>query len=271
MRGRARPPHSWGYCPAPSPSPRHPAGPLPVGARKPRTKRPHLSYASLDDALGFLLERTSSRLRHAFPETGNAFVVRAARHLGCGARVRFSPAGSIRGAAWRSRAPPVRWPRSSALCFDDRRWNLLIFVHPACPCSRASIDELAYVMARCGDKTAAHAVLVVPERTPEGWSLSEVERQLAAVPKLRSWVDKGAIEADRFRVATSGHVLLYDRQGRLVFSGGITPARGHVGQSYGRDALLAHVGAGGALQPSSPVFGCQLTRPQSITKEEPPR
>ena len=36
-----------------------------------------------------------------------------------------------------------------------------------------------------------------------------------------------------------GHVLLYDKNGALVFSGGVTPARGHEGDSIGNSMILA--------------------------------
>jgi hypothetical protein len=165
-------------------------------------------------------------------------------------------------------APQKRWPRSSALVLDERRSNLLIFLHPACPCSQASIEELAYVMARSRGRVRAQAVLVVPETVPKRWALGKLEKQLSELPDLVVRRDTGGTEQKRFGAATSGHVLLYDNRGRLVFSGGITPARGHVGPSYGRDALVAYLQSNSSEQPASPVFGCPLTTPRSAVSKE---
>jgi hypothetical protein len=74
-------------------------------------------------------------------------------------------------------------------------------------------------------------------------------------------IDEGGAEARRFGAATSGQALLYDAAGRLVFSGGITPARGHSGDSAGRDAIIRWVERGTAPQKSAFVFGCSLHDP----------
>ncbi len=167
-------------------------------------------------------------------------------------------------------APQKRWPRSSALVLDERRCNLLIFLHPACPCSQASIEELAYVMARSRGRVRAQALLVVPETIPKRWALGKLENQLSELRDLGVRRDTGGVEQRRFGAATSGHVLLYDCRGRLVFSGGITPARGHVGPSYGRDALLAYLERESNDRAASPVFGCPLTAPRlAVSKELP--
>src|SRR4051794_743764 len=37
---------------------------------------------------------------------------------------------------------PALWPTSSSLQIDSTRLNLIMFLHPHCPCSRNSVDEL---------------------------------------------------------------------------------------------------------------------------------
>ena len=53
----------------------------------------------------------------------------------------------------------------------------------------------------------------------------------ASIPDVRIVLDKNAREARRFGVLASGHVLLYGTNGVLLFNGGITPARGRVGET----------------------------------------
>jgi hypothetical protein len=80
--------------------------------------------------------------------------------------------------------------------------------------------------------------------------------------------DGGGVEARRFRVATSGHVLLYDVRGLLIFSGGITAARGHRGDSYGRAAVHDRILNPEGTRSGSPVFGCPLAAPRSTVSQE---
>jgi hypothetical protein len=158
-------------------------------------------------------------------------------------------------------APPGRWPAGGALRLDGRRPTLLIFVHPRCPCSRASLAELAQVLDRCGGRVAARAVMFRPRGARTDWLPSDIAAALADQAGLRVEPDPGGEEARRFGVVTSGHVLLYDRRGDLIFSGGITPGRGEQGDNLGRAALLGEIMGGDGGQPASPVFGCSLATP----------
>ena len=66
------------------------------------------------------------------------------------------------------------------------------------------------------------------------------------------------VESGRFGAATSGQVLLYDPKGQLMFAGGLTPDRGHLGDSPGRQRILSLVKTGAADAKESLVFGCPL-------------
>src|SRR5207302_1046515 len=44
--------------------------------------------------------------------------------------------------------PPSHWPEDSRIERSPSRPTLVTFVHPHCPCSRASLEELDRVMAR---------------------------------------------------------------------------------------------------------------------------
>ena len=160
--------------------------------------------------------------------------------------------------------PTDRWPKESRIRFDATRPNLLIFLHPRCPCSRASLAELARIVARGRDRLTARAVLLEPSGAPEGWADSDIAREAAAIPGVLTFRDEGGDEARRFGAATSGHVMLYDAAGRLQFSGGITPARGHEGDSLGRDAVIDLIDTDASTsRPCSPVFGCPLATPRT--------
>lgn len=158
-------------------------------------------------------------------------------------------------------APLSAWPAASAVQPDSRSWTLVMLAHPRCPCTRASLGELALLMARCQGRLTAHVLFYKPERVAAGWERPDLWRTAAAIPGVRVLPDRDGAEARRFGILTSGHTLLYDREGRQRFSGGITAARGHSGDNAGRDAITTLVNDGRRVVSHTPAFGCPLQRP----------
>ena len=133
----------------------------------------------------------------------------------------------------------VMWPTASVLTPDPQRANLVVLAHPRCPCTRATMDELERLLTRCQGLVAVHVLLYRPHASPENWEKTDLWQRAAALPGASVQADDDGIQAGLFGAATSGHVLLYDRDGRLLFSGGITNTRGHAGASDGADAILS--------------------------------
>jgi hypothetical protein len=160
-------------------------------------------------------------------------------------------------------ATPGEWPGATALTFDQTRPTLVMFIHPMCSCSRASVEELARVLSRTDERAAVHVIAVRPRGTPESWEDSTLIRAVRALPGVKLAFDRTGADAERFGARTSGHVVLYDAGGTLLFSGGITAARGHSGDNAGEDAVVALVN-GGSETPAgqASVFGCQLPQKQ---------
>ena len=61
-----------------------------------------------------------------------------------------------------------------------------------------------------------------PKQSGSEWEDTELRRSVAAIPSVMVLSDVDGAEARRFGAETSGHTLLFDRDGRLLFSGGIT-------------------------------------------------
>lgn len=162
--------------------------------------------------------------------------------------------------------PPSTWPADLALPTDPERATLVMAVHPRCPCSRASLDELAKLLAHVGDRVSAQVVFVVPPGAEQRGEESELWSRVGAIPGVGRVLDRGPI-AERLRVATSGHTLLYGRDGALLFSGGITAARGHAGDNGGSEAIASLLLRGDAADRRNPVFGCALLGPASTTDD----
>ncbi|HUR53184.1 MAG TPA: hypothetical protein VMZ71_03580 [Gemmataceae bacterium] len=72
--------------------------------------------------------------------------------------------------------------------------------------------------------------------------------------------DRDGATARKFGAETSGHAVLTDPTGRVVFRGGLTQARGRTGASEGRNAVTVWV-SGGVGATVTPVFGCPLFAP----------
>jgi hypothetical protein len=78
------------------------------------------------------------------------------------------------------------------------------------------------------------------------------------IPGVTVLADRAGVEAGRFNGVTSGIAMLYDVDGRLLFSGGITDSRGHSGDNQGREAIVSLLTGDGNTQSVTPVFGCSL-------------
>jgi hypothetical protein len=147
----------------------------------------------------------------------------------------------------RGTAPPT-WPTASAL--PHAGITVAMFVHPECPCTRASIAELQTVLRSA--PTPATLVVVV-EGDP-----SLLGDRLKVLGNAHIVIDRDGSEAARFGAKTSGHVVAYDDRGSLAFSGGITPGRGHVGNNVGRQSLERVLAGHAAIDSQRAVLGCGL-------------
>jgi hypothetical protein len=155
-------------------------------------------------------------------------------------------------------APRLAWPADSRLARRPHRPTLVMFAHPHCPCSRASVSELARLLQRVPDGLEAYVLFVRPRETSPDWDRTDLWRSAAAIPGVTVLGDEDGVEAARFHALTSGLTVVYDGEGRLLFRGGITSARGHEGNSFGRERIISLLTTGKADRNDSPVFGCAL-------------
>ena len=153
---------------------------------------------------------------------------------------------------------PVRWPVNSQITPAPDRATLVMFAHPHCPCTRASVGELALLMARCQGRLTAYVLFFRPKEFPAGWEETDLWHSAAAIPGVSVLQDEDGMEAHRFHAATSGHTLLYDAEGPLLFSGGITASRGHSGDNAGRSAVVSLLTERVAERTETFTFGCSL-------------
>lgn len=154
--------------------------------------------------------------------------------------------------------PPARWPAESRIPRVLNSATLIMMAHPRCPCTRASIGELALLMSQTQGHVTAYVLLLNPPGMPNDWEKTDLWNSAASIPGVNVLTDNDGIEAQRFHAATSGQTLLYDKDGLLLFNGGITVARGHSGENAGRSAIVSLLPGGGTGQAETAVFGCPL-------------
>lgn len=155
-------------------------------------------------------------------------------------------------------AAPASWPADSNLPRVPGRATLVMLVHPQCPCSRASVGELALLLAKAHGLSTTHVLFHRPAGVPADWHRTDLWSTASTIPGATVTVDHDGIEARLFGIATSGHTLLYDSEGRLRFTGGITASRGHSGDNAGRTSIVALLLKQPAHRRSTSVFGCSL-------------
>ena len=158
--------------------------------------------------------------------------------------------------------PPADWPTDSRIHLAHDRATLIMVSHPHCPCTRASIGELARLMAQTQGRVNAYVLFLKPAGSYDNWEKTDLWQSAASIPGVNLIVDDGGAEALRFRAVTSGQTVLYDAEGHLLFSGGITGSRGHSGDNAGRSAIVSLLNTGEAERAETFAFGCPLFNTQ---------
>jgi hypothetical protein len=160
---------------------------------------------------------------------------------------------------------PAKWPGSGRIEPVAGRATLVMFIHPLCSCTRASLAELNSILQQSGERLTAWVLVLHPKGSTGEWEKSATWSAARGLQNVRVLIDADGVEAARFGAATSGQVVLYDAKGRLQFSGGITAARGHVGTNSGEQRVVSLVNTGVADHHEHPVFGCGLHDPNPRT------
>lgn len=165
-----------------------------------------------------------------------------------------TPGGSVQ--------TPETWPAHSTLSRSASGTTLVMLAHPRCPCTEASIAELAQVMAGAHAPVSAQVLFLKPTGSGADWDDTSLRKNASAIPGVMVISDLDGAEAKRFGAETSGHTLLFASDGRRLFSGGITQARGHAGRNAGETAILALINNKPADRSTTQVFGCSFAAPR---------
>jgi hypothetical protein len=161
-------------------------------------------------------------------------------------------------AGGRSGDTPLHWPVSSPISRKQDTATIVVFAHPKCPCTRATIEGLAWIMARVRKNVEARVLFFLPDGYSETWVRTDLWNSAQSIPGVVVSVDQSGVEAHRFGAQTSGYTVVYDSRGQLTFKGGLTASRGHSGDSTGRNAIPSLLIHPMERTLETPVFGCPL-------------
>ena len=153
---------------------------------------------------------------------------------------------------------PTQWPEDVQLEFNRNTYTLLMAVHPKCNCSSASLSELSKLTSRFPKKLQANILFVTSKNAGLDWVRSKNWQTAEMIPGAQVIQDINGRISRSFNLQTSGATLLYNQQGNLVFSGGITSARGHEGDNAGSQAISEIVSGNTSPINRTGIFGCHL-------------
>jgi hypothetical protein len=175
-----------------------------------------------------------------------AFAVGTAAFL----RFEFTPGDEARA--------PLVWPADSTLALRPDGMTLVLFAHPHCVCTRASLDELQVVLSHHARPLSAQVVFVQLSDFTDEEIRDESWEKAGRIPGVERRIDKDGVEARRFGALVSGYTVLYEASGKLLFEGGVTGSRGQVGANVGRNSVIGFLRDGKADTSRTHVFGCYL-------------
>lgn len=156
---------------------------------------------------------------------------------------------------------PATWPATLRMPLNENGATLVMLIHPRCSCSRASISELQAIL----DKSPAlrpYVLVYRPADAKPGWEQTETVLAASRLRRTTVVIDENGRQSRRFGGFTSGQTFVYDRAGRLRFSGGITSLRGHAGINRGRTDVI-RIANSGSGDGTHPVFGCSIAERSS--------
>jgi len=156
----------------------------------------------------------------------------------------------------------AQWPTDSAIGRMSGRPTLVLFLHPQCPCSRATVAELERLPVLVPSEALPDICVVAsaPRAIGDLWWSSSLLNRSARLPNARLVRDSGGVETALFGARVSGTVLLFDADGKRLYAGGVTMARGHSGDNVGLQAITDLLVDHDANVSTVPPLGCDMVR-----------
>lgn len=155
-----------------------------------------------------------------------------------------------------------QWPAESTIARMTGRPTLVLFLHPKCPCSRATVAELERLPVLVPGEALPDVCVVAaaPRSIGDLWWATPFLERAARLPNAHLVRDSGGVETALFGARISGTVLLFDSAGNRLYVGGVTMSRGHAGDNVGLQAVTDLLVDHDANVSSIPPLGCAMVR-----------
>src|SRR5256885_11944805 len=89
------------------------------------------------------------------------------------------------------------WPADSKVELATDRPTLVMAAHPQCPCTRASVAELAQLMAHDQGKVQAYVLFYSPRESGPDWQNTDTRRSAGQIPRATGLSHANGGEAQR--------------------------------------------------------------------------
>jgi hypothetical protein len=138
--------------------------------------------------------------------------------------------------------------------------RIVMFAHPLCPCTRASLIKLGEVALQVKDQSQIRVVFVTRGLNPEDVTTSKTLALARQLKHVTTELDESGTEECLYQATVSGEVFAFDAQGERIFHGGLTSGRGHLGVASSQEYLEQLI-TGKATEPlDAAVYGCRLPK-----------
>lgn len=148
------------------------------------------------------------------------------------------------------------WPPGSRLHPRPDALTAVLFAHPECPCFSATLTETERLQTLLREPLQLFVVF----ETDPAFDLfaSRHFRRVSAWKNATIVHEADNREVALFGAQTSGQVLIFDKDRRLLFSGGITGSRAHEGDNPNLERAVAAARSRAPKVVLTPVYGCSL-------------
>ncbi|KLU07422.1 putative transmembrane protein [Rhodopirellula islandica] len=153
---------------------------------------------------------------------------------------------------------PVEHPTSVSRSTNSSDWELVMAVHPKCPCTVASVNELQRLLRQVDNQLTCRFLVYHPADTNSDWMDGKITSRLSRIPHASIQADEAGKAAMELGMKTSGAVVVFDPHGKPRFHGGITASRNHEGDNLGVRSISMLLRGQTPPLTSTPVFGCRL-------------
>src|SRR5690349_6769442 len=99
---------------------------------------------------------------------------------------------------------PANWPSQAPVPLASGKATLVLFLHPHCPCSRASLREVEKTLAHSGDRLEATVFFLSPSEKSKEWVHSSLWEEASRIPHVVVREDPQGKTSRLFHATTSG-------------------------------------------------------------------